>query len=241
MIDIHCHLLPGIDDGAATIEQSLDLARFAVADGITHMVVTPHIQPGVYENDLKSIKLTFEQFKAALAANDIGLNVAMAAEVRICPEIIYMLDNGDLPLFMDADGKRTVLLELPHSHVPPGTDQMIRWLQGQGIGVLIAHPERNKDLMRKFDLIRKLHDAGCLFQITAGSVAGRFGETPRLIAEKIIRQGWCHLLASDAHNLRNRPPMLSDGLKAAAALIGSQKAEMLVTSNPMQITAGMFA
>ena len=241
MFDIHCHLLPGIDDGAANLEQSLDLARFAVADGITHMVTTPHIQPGVYENDLHSISISFDLFKSALADNNIPLNIAMAAEVRLCPEILFMLDNGDLPLFIAVDGKRTMLLELPHSHVPPGSDQMIRWLQGQGIGVLIAHPERNKELMRKFDMIRKLRDDGCMFQLTSGSVAGRFGETPRMVAEQIIGQGWCDLLASDAHNLRNRPPQLSDGEQAAAQLLGAKGAHALVWDNPKGLVAGMFS
>jgi len=93
MFDIHCHLLPGIDDGATTLEQSLDLARFAVADGITHTVTTPHIQPGVYDNNLATITDAFKLFQAALIDNNIDLHVAMAAEIRLCPEILPMLDH----------------------------------------------------------------------------------------------------------------------------------------------------
>jgi len=240
MIDIHCHLLPGIDDGAVTIEQSVALARHAVADGITHMVLTPHIQPGVYDNDLHSIKQAFDLFQSALIAHGVALNVAMAAEVRICPEILSMLESGTLPLFVGCDGQKTMLLELPHSHVPPGTDQIIRWLMAQGIVVLIAHPERNKDLMRKVSKIESLVDLGCKLQITAGSVAGRFGEQPRSVAEHILKQGWCELLASDAHNLIHRPPQLSDGEKAAATIIGKEEAAKLVRHAPMRIVAGMF-
>jgi len=129
MYDIHCHLLPGIDDGAINLEQSLALARHAVADGVTHMVVTPHIQPGMYENNCASITRAFERFQAGLREHHIPLYIAMAAEVRLCPEILPMLDKGDIPLFEAIDGHKTMLLELPHSHVPPGTEQMINWLR----------------------------------------------------------------------------------------------------------------
>jgi len=240
MIDIHSHLLPGIDDGASNIEQSIELARFAVADGITHTVFTPHIQPGVYDNDLNSIKQAFELFQAALSKHEIALQVAMAAEVRICPEILSMLESGTLPLFVGSEGQKTILLELPHSHVPPGTDQIIRWLQRQKIAVLIAHPERNKELMSNFSKLEALVNLGCKLQLTAGSVAGRFGEQPRSVAEQILKQGWCDLLASDAHNLTHRPPQLSDGEIAAAAVIGRKEAARLTREAPMALVGGMF-
>jgi len=133
-----------------------------------------------------------------------------------------------------------MLLELPHSHVPPGTDQMIRWLLRQDIAILIAHPERNKELMRSYAKIEALRDLGCMLQITAGSIAGRFGEHPKAVAEHILKQGWCDLLASDAHNLRSRPPQLSDGVEAAAAIVGKEQAQKLVVDHPMRLTAGMF-
>lgn len=241
MFDIHCHLLPGIDDGATDIQQSLALARHAAADGITHVVVTPHIQPGVYDNNLNTISDAFEFFQTALLENRIALNAAMAAEVRLCPEILPMLEAGTLPLFVGENGQKTMLLELPHSHVPPGTEQMIRWLFRHDVGVLVAHPERNKELMRNFAKLESLVDLGCKMQVTAGSIAGRFGEPPRAVAEHILKQGWCDLLASDAHNLQHRPPQLSDGEIAAAAIIGREKARALVADVPRSIVGGMFA
>jgi len=241
MIDIHNHLLPGIDDGARTIEDSLALARVAVADGITHMVCTPHIQPGVYDNDLNSIKQVFELFQAALLEHDIALKVAMSAEVRICPEILSMLESDTLPLYVGRDGRKSMLLELPHSHVPPGTDQIIRWLQRQNIAVLIAHPERNKELMCNVRKIEALVDLGCKLQLTAGSVAGCFGERPGEVAAYILKQGWCDLLASDAHNLHHRPPQLSDGEIAAVAIIGREQACRLTGEAPLALVGGMFS
>jgi protein-tyrosine phosphatase len=241
VIDIHCHLLHGIDDGASTVEQSLELARYAVADGITHMVLTPHIQPGVYDNSLLTISETFELFVASLNENSISLNVSMAAEVRICPEILPMLEKETLPLFVSPEGKRTLLLELPHSHVPPGTDKMLKWLLDNDVGVLIAHPERNKEIMQNFSRVKTLVDLGCMLQLTSGSVSGQFGIAPRMAAEYILQQGWANILASDAHNLRSRPPQLSDGKVAAAVITGARKAYELVCESPWKVAGGMFS
>jgi len=240
MYDIHCHLLPGIDDGASNLEQSLALARHAVADGITHMVVTPHIQPGVYENNRASIMAAFECFQSGLIKHDIPLHIAMAAEVRLCPEILPMIEKDDIPLFETIDARKTMLLELPHSHVPMGTDQMIAWLFRQDIDVLIAHPERNKELMRKQDKIAMLHDLGCQFQVTARSVTGGFGRPSQQVAEYILEQGWCDVLASDAHNLQHRPPELSHAQKAAAEIIGEAAAAKLTHTTPEIMVAGLF-
>jgi len=240
MYDIHCHLLSGIDDGASNLEQSLALARHAVADGVTHMVVTPHIQPGVYENNRSTIMAAFECFQSGLIEHDIPLQIAMAAEVRLCPEILSMIEKDDIPLFETIDGHKTMLLELPHSHVPMGTDQMISWLLRQDIDVLIAHPERNKELMRKQDKIAMLHDLGCQFQVTARSVIGGFGRPSQQVAEYILEQGWCDVLASDAHNLQHRPPELSHAQKAAAELIGDVDAAKLTHATPESMVAGLF-
>jgi len=240
MYDIHSHLLPGIDDGASNLEQSLALARHAVADGVTHMVVTPHIQPGVYENDRSSIMAAFECFQSGLIEHDISLHIAMAAEVRLCPEILPMVAQDDIPLFEASDGHKTMLLELPHSHVPMGTDQMIAWLVKQDIDVLIAHPERNKELMRKQDKIAMLHDLGCKFQLTARSVTGGFGTPSQQVAHYILEQGWCDVLASDAHNLHHRPPELSHAQQAAAELIGDVDAAKLTHTTPQSMVAGLF-
>jgi len=168
------------------------------------------------------------------------LNIAMAAEVRLCPEILSMVAQDDIPLFEASDGHKTMLLELPHSHVPMGTDQMIAWLLKQDIDVLIAHPERNKELMRKQDKIVFLHDLGCKFQLTARSVTGGFGMPSLQVAGYILEQGWCDVLASDAHNLQHRPPELSHAQKAAAEIIGEVDAAKLTHTTPKSMVAGLF-
>ena len=240
MYDIHCHLLPGIDDGADNLEQSLALANHAVADGITHLVATPHIQPGVYENNSASIMAAFACFQAGLIAHGIPLKIAMAAEVRLCPEIIPMLGQAEIPLFKAKDGRQTMLLELPHSHVPVGTEQMIDWLMKQHIDILIAHPERNKELMRNKTKIEVLHDLGCKLQITARSVTGGFGQLSQQVAGYILKQGWCDVLASDAHNLHHRPPEIAAAQQAAAEMVGDVAAENMTHSTPESMVAGLF-
>jgi len=240
MIDIHCHLLPGIDDGAGTMEQALALADLAAADGITHMVVTPHIQPGTYNNKAASIRQVFELFKAAVADRGMALQLAMAAEVRICPEILPMIAEGSIPFFISPDGTRTLLLEFPHSHIPPGSDKMIHWLRSKGIGCLIAHPERNKELMGNIDKLQPLINMGCKLQLTAASVAGHFGEPPRKAAIQLLERGWVDLLATDAHNARHRPPELNAGRLAAALIVGDDVARDLVSRGPWSLVGGMF-
>ncbi len=151
MIDLHCHLLPGIDDGPVTLASALQLATLAVANGITHAVVTPHVNPGRYENTAPSIASVFEAFQTELTAQGINLKLGMAGEVRICPEIPPMLEQGLIPFLGEWEGKKVLLLELPHSHVPPGSDKLVQWLLDRDIQPMIAHPERNKDVMRDLD------------------------------------------------------------------------------------------
>ncbi|MDX8406506.1 MAG: CpsB/CapC family capsule biosynthesis tyrosine phosphatase [Mariprofundus sp.] len=240
MIDIHSHLLPGIDDGAADIQQALALARIAAEDGITHMVFTPHIQPGMYENNAHSIATALTGFRAAILEAGIPLELAAAAEVRISPEMIPMVGAATIPLYRASDGRHSLLLEFPHSHIPPGSDKLIYWLRSRDIGCLIAHPERNKELMRDMDKLSIFTRMGCRVQVTAGAIAGAFGEQPKQAARWLLERGLIDVLATDAHNEKHRPPLLSPGVKAAAAIIGEQAAHVLVSSGPWSLVGGMF-
>lgn len=241
MIDLHCHLLPAIDDGPSSIEESEALARAFVANGITHAVATPHIHPGRYDNDIDSIRAAFEQCVEMLQQKSIPLNVAMAAEVRICPEILSMIPAGKIPFVGKKEGKSVLLLEFPHSHLLPGTENMLRWLMDRDIVPLIAHPERNKDITYQPEKLRPFINMGCLVQVTAGSVSGRFGDKVQESARYMLSQGWVTVLATDAHNLAGRPPELHEGMDAAISLIGSAKAISLVKDTPMEICDGMFS
>ena len=137
-------------------------------------------------------------------------------------------------------GDQIMLLELPHSRVPPGTDKLIRWLASRNIRPLIAHPERNRDIQSEPAYLRQLVDLGCLFQLTADSVTGDFGERPWQRAKQILRQGWATVIASDAHNVKRRPPRLISARQVAESYLGESAAWDLVLTHPQQITASLF-
>lgn len=235
MIDIHCHMLPGIDDGPEGLDVSLAMARLAVANGITETVVTPHIHVGRYANTRESLGKATREFQQCLQDNAIALRVRMAAEIRIGPELMTMVEAGQVPWLGSLDGYQLVLLELPHSHIPPGTDKLVKWCLQRNIRPVIPHPERNKDVIRDLEKIAPLVKLGCLLQVTAGAVAGGFGWAARKRARQLLKRGWVSFLASDAHNTRHRIPDLEPGRAAAAAIVGEEESWRLVRENPGKI------
>ncbi len=240
MIDLHCHMLPGIDDGPDTLEEALALCRHAVASGITHSVVTPHVHPGRYENDAASILSAVSVLRDALVREGIPLQLGHSGEVRISAEILPMVLANRIPFHGEWKGKRVLLLEFPHSHILPGSDKLVKWLLQRNIIPMIAHPERNKDIMRDVSRMHEFVQMGCLFQVTSGSLSGRFGEIAEQRAKEIVAEGWATVLASDAHNLKARPPELADGLAVAIELLGEEAALRLVQDNPWEIVACQF-
>lgn len=175
MYDLHNHLLPGIDDGAQNIESALELAQIAVKDGITHMVCTPHIHLGRYNNTLDSIKNAFSTLLSGLKNQNIPLNIAYAAEVRIGPEILQLAMQKQLPFIGRYEDKDVLLLEFPTNNIPLGTDKLINWLLKQNITPMIAHPERNTVFQDHPERLSNLLKQGCLTQVTGASFLGNFG------------------------------------------------------------------
>lgn len=240
MIDLHNHLLPGIDDGAEDVEASLAMARQALASGTTHLVCTPHIHPGRYDNTPEKISAALGIFRSALADAGLALQVAAAAEVRFDIEIMAALPEGRLPFLGKWEGRDVLLLEFPHSDIPFGAERLIKWLLARGVLPLIAHPERNKGVMSSPARLKPLLAQGCLVQVTAGALAGRFGARAQELAESLLREGVVTILASDAHNTRHRPPLLSEGFDAAARIVGEAAAMELVLHRPWAIAAHHF-
>lgn len=241
MIDLHSHLLPGIDDGAPDLATALQLAKVALADGITHMVCTPHIHPGRYDNTPHSIEQALAELRAGLAEQQLALQVSAAAEVRFGMELMLAVKQQQIPFLGLWQQRPVLLLEFPHGELPFGAERLTQWLLQQGIQPMIAHPERNKGLLRDPSKIKPLVQQGCLFQVTAGAVAGRFGQPAQDLAERFLAEGLVTILASDAHNLEHRPPVLSEGLAAASALLGEAEAYKLVQDNPWQLAQSKFA
>ncbi|MNQ69606.1 Tyrosine-protein phosphatase YwqE [compost metagenome] len=241
MIDLHNHLLPGIDDGAPDLETALQLARIAVQDGITHLVCTPHIHPGRYDNDRHSIHTAHQQFVRGLDQAGIELRVSWAAEVRFGMELMVSQAEGNLPFLGRWQDNKVLLLEFPHSEIPFGAERLTRWLLQRNIVPMIAHPERNKGIMRTPSKLKPFLEQGCLLQVTASSVAGHFGEAAQDIAHSLLEQGLVTILASDAHNAQHRPPRLTEGMEHAARIVGDTQAERLVKDTPWLIAQSHFA
>ncbi len=235
MIDLHCHLLPGVDDGAEDLDRALGLARMAVADGIKLSVLTPHVHLGRYDNDRSSITARVAAFQAALDNAGIALQVRGGGEVRIGPELMDMLATDAVPFMGLMGGDRVMLLEFPHSHIPAGSDRFVRWLVSQRVRPLIAHPERNKDVMAQPARIKPFVDMGCLLQLTAGSVLGHFGEAARAASERFLDDDMVFALATDAHDATRRPPILSQARDLLTQRGQDVLAQRLTRSNPARL------
>jgi len=237
VIDLHCHYLPGIDDGAQSLEESLDLARAAVAAGIRTAVMTPHVHPGRYENNASSIRKLCAAFQRVLAHREIALDVRAGGEVRISAEIMPMVEADEIPFLGHLDGYRIMLLEFPHSHLLVGADKLISWLLARRIRPMIAHPERNKEVMRNAQKIRPFVELGCLLQLTGASVIGQFGKPAQSCAKVLIEHGWASVVATDAHNLQHRPPNLDLARQTLVDMGGEAFAAQLTEILPARIVS----
>lgn len=202
MVDLHCHLLPGIDDGSKSMEISLRMAREATENGVTHALLTPHHMNGHYVNHKQDVIRRTKEFQKQINAHNIPLTVFPGQEVRINGQLLEALDKDDI-LFADTAGKY-MMLEFPDDDVPHYTNQMIFDLQQRGIIPVIVHPERNTRIMAEPDLIYQLLEKGCLSQITASSYVGTFGKKVESFSRQLIEAGQGYVFASDAHNLPGR-------------------------------------
>ena len=234
-VDLHCHLLPGLDDGASGWDEAQRMAEMAVADGIATIVATPHQLGGFAKNDAATVRLQVVRLQELLEKRKIPLRVLAGGDVRIEPELVGKLqDGGALSL---ADRRRHVLLELPHEIYTP-LDRLLGELKAVGIAGILSHPERNQGLLNQPDVLPRLVDRGCLLQITAGSLTGMFGSRSRRFAETLIQQGLVHFVSTDAHGLGSRPPLLSPAFARVADLVGGEAALELCCRNPQRVVCG---
>jgi protein-tyrosine phosphatase len=234
--DLHHHLLPGVDDGAPDIATAVAMARTALAEGITTVVATPHTFDGVYDVDRTRAAAALGELAAALAAADVPLQLRLAGEVHLHEGIPALL-AADPGVSLDG-ANRYLLLELPHQGPPPSLPDFLFRLAAGGTTALVAHPERNLAVRKQPELAVEWVRRGSLLQLTAGSLAGAFGEPIRACAESLLRAGVVHVVATDAHSPGKRPPLVQDAFAAAAAIVGDAGAERLFATNPTAVLAG---
>ena len=230
MVDIHCHILPAIDDdGPARLEDVLEMARIAVADHIRQIVATPHVKNVVHSPE--SIRERVAWFNEELRKEGIGLEILPGAEVSSILNTSILRDHT-------LNGTDYVLLEFPHSHLPQNARQIVFDALMAGLIPIIPHPERNPSVVRRPELLIDLVEAGALVQVTAESLVGGFGPEARACAVHLLKNKVVHALATDAHSPTWRRTVLSGGVQEAAKIIGESAARRLVTTNPAAIIAG---
>ncbi|MBZ0096385.1 MAG: hypothetical protein K8H75_13565 [Sulfuricella sp.] len=232
MIDLHCHMLPGIDDGAPDLATALEMARIAVADGIKVVACTPHIYPGMYENTATGIRQAVENFRLRLAEAGIPLQLTYGADTHLAPDLIARMRAGEVPTL---HGTRYFLLEPPHHVAPPRLEEFVFNLLAVGYVPIITHPERLSWISSHYDIFRNMAEHGAWMQITAGSLTGRFGEQVQYWAELMLDEGLVHILATDAHGVKSRAPLLAEGCRAAERWVGTEEARKLVLDRPKGI------
>lgn len=232
MIDCHCHILPQIDDGALNFEASLEMAKIAYADGIRKIVATPHISDTFYTP--ADIDRRVTELNRYLAENQVAVLIYPAAEVLI---------SLDISLFSQYTINHTahILIEFPHDHLPSFAPKLLSWACARGLTPIIAHPERNFDVIRNPASFIDLLHAGIHTQITGGSLTGDFGIAVQHCAAFLLDSGVVDIIASDAHSDRFRRPVLSEAVELASARIGQKAALKLVCDNPAAVLAGKSA
>lgn len=229
MIDLHSHILPGIDDGAKDLSVSLEMARAYVEQGIGCVACTPHILPGLYNNFGPQIRSATAALQKRIDAAGLSLRLQTGADNHIAPDLVASLRSGQRLALGDT---RYVLVEPPHRLVPARLEHLFFELLVAGFVPILTHPERLLWIEAKYEVIGRLVDNGVWIQLTAGSLIGSFGQRARYWAERMLCEGLVHLLATDAHDMLRRPPNLLKGRRAAEKLIGAEEVELLVATRP---------
>jgi protein-tyrosine phosphatase len=213
VIDLHCHLLPGIDDGPATEDGALAMARAAVAQGTTAVVATPHVSWD-YANSAARIEQATELLRGVLVRERIPLELHTGAEIAM-PRAAEMPDEELVALRLGGPGATHLLVECPFTPSVSGFDNLLSRLRSRGHEIVLAHPERCPAFQRDPAAYARLVHEGALGQITASSLVGRFGRPVREFAEALLRDGLVHVVASDAHDATDRPPSIAAELDDA--------------------------
>ena len=258
MIDLHNHILYGQDDGAETLEESIRMCRISSQDGVRTIVATPHILPGIYENDRSTIlsqvaelnsalkKLNFQRSPFRVKNLDsmtqlpddliTELRILAGADVHFSSDLLERLERKEVVTVNDQG--RYLMVEFESQGIPYMAEEVLFQMLTKGIVPIISHPERNMEIAQRPQRYYEMIRMGCLGQVTAMSLTGEFGPEIKRSAEKLLAKRLIHIIASDAHSPDRRPPILSAGVKAAEKIVGKEEARKMVTEYPKAVIEG---
>ena len=232
MIDLHCHILPGIDDGSRSLEMSLDMGRMAVDDGIETLASTSHIYRALYMSDTAGIVPAGDALQRSLDDHGISLKLTTGADVHLVPGLVEGIRSGRVPCL---HGSRYLLLEPSHHVAPPHFEESVFRLVAEGYVPVITHPERLTWVEDHYEVFGRLVRQGAWMQVTAGALTGTFGSRAKYWGERFLADGLTHILATDAHSSGRRCPNLSQAREIAERAPGREEADLLVRGRPRKI------
>ena len=232
MVDLHCHILPGLDDGPGTMEESIAMAESAIADGITHVVATPHSN-SKYFFDISYVRELRDQLQAKIGGR---LTIATGCDFHLNPENLESLRKE--PRHFCINQRDFLLVEFNEFSIPPAMDHTLHEIQLAGVQPVITHPERNRILRAHPERLKKWVHQGCFVQVTGGALTGGFGAGSQQDALRWIDEGLIHFVASDAHNTRSRPLRLQPAYNVVVERFGQEKARALFQDNPLAAFEG---
>ena len=233
--DIHCHIVPNIDDGSKNMNESVSMANTAARDGTKSLIATPHQLGANSRVTVTAIRDGVALLQEKLQVEEVDVAVRPGADVRIAPELPELLKQGKVLTL--ADRGNHVLLELPHDTYYP-LDKLLKSLRKQGLVGILSHPERNRGIIKEPDVMWDVIDAGGLLQITAASLTGAFGASCQEIAELAIDEGLIHFIASDAHDTKHRPFGMREAYDSICGMAGEKLADLVCCENPARVFEG---
>ncbi len=229
MIDIHCHLIPNVDDGPDSWEESLEMARIACRDGIRYAFATPHwVQGSGMAPSPELVCEGVERLNELVSQGGLNYKVYPGMEIGLCENLPRLVETGEVLLLGESD---CLLVETPFVSLPWGMGEILFGLISMGIRPVLAHPERNRVIQREPEIVADFVEKGTLIQVNAFSLCGDYGEGARRCCTKLAEMGLIHTLASDGHSAQWRPPIISEGLKELECLVGEKRVGELLESS----------
>ncbi len=239
MIDLHNHILPGIDDGARDMDEALEMARIAVEQGFSGIVATPHHGSGQFFSDINRVREVVRELNQELVAQNISLTIFPGMEARLTADLLGCLSKGTI---LTINEGRYILLELPAMQTPAGFENFVRMLLNSGKRIVMAHPEKNIEIQRRpeiiYELLTLFKPGEFLVQITADSITGDAGLSALTTAKYLLENDLAHILATDAHSPTERPPMMSNALQLVASIVGKETADSMTREWPRAVVNG---